>query len=375
MTSMPTPALPPPPGVTSNFEHPVSLKEQNNIAIGVSIPLTTIFFLVRVYTRIWIKRTWVFEDWLVMISYIGTIAFCGTGAAVMDHNGGKHEWDITPAQASDASYWFNVASIHYGITIGIAKISILCMYRRVFSPIRWSLFDMAIVFLIVLLALFYTATSIVKIWECVPRDKIFNNNIPGHCIDTPMLLNVSGLFNTITDFIILLLPTNAVWNMSMEVKKKVIVVLVFTFGLTAPAFSLVGFIVRLQGSTNPDKTWVQPEIVQWGLAELTAAVLCVCFPELGPLWGRRRRRGPTTSILHGRPRFVDLAFRKKQGDGLTTTGTYNLSTFHSERYAELPEGSTWNVEGAPPTYHPVGQKNAQGVTVTQEFRMDSSSRV
>ena len=96
-----------------------------------------------------------------------------------------------------------------------------------------------------------------------------------------MLLNASGLFNTITDLIIVLLPVKAVWNMKMEKKRKITVVLVFTFGLwyvfrlrcdcastysceSAPAFSLVGFVVRLRGSNNPDKTWVQPDIVMWG---------------------------------------------------------------------------------------------------------------
>lgn len=189
---------------------------------------------------------------------IGTIGFCGTGAATMAHHGGEHEWDITSAQAKEASYvssapthsisceegwkgkalqiltrpqWFNVASIHYGITICIAKLAVLFLYRRVFSPYRWSPFDICVTFLIVLLLLFYIATNLVKIWECIPREKIWNPTIPGHCIDTPMLLNVSGLFNTVTDFIIVLLPVRAVWNLNMKIKKKVLVVLAFTFGL------------------------------------------------------------------------------------------------------------------------------------------------
>lgn len=127
--------------------------------------------------------------------------------------------------------WFNAATIHYGITICIAKLAVLCLYRRVFSPRRWSPFDISIVALIVLLILFYTSTTIVKIFECNPRAKIFNSELPGKCVDVPMLLNTSGLFNTVTDFIILLLPVKAVWNMNMKRQKKVIVVLVFTFGL------------------------------------------------------------------------------------------------------------------------------------------------
>lgn len=180
----------------------------------------------------------------------------------MKHHGGEHQWDMTRAEAKEAYYvrtrknfppirrqptakclsktsrqdadetyqWFNVASIHYGITICIAKLAILCLYRRVFSIPR-SPFDIAIIFLIVLLVLFYTATNITKIWECVPRARIWDPSIPGKCIDTPMLLNVSGIFNTVTDFIIVMMPFKAVWNLNMKLKKKVYVVLAFTFGM------------------------------------------------------------------------------------------------------------------------------------------------
>lgn len=45
------------------------------------------------------------------------------------------------------------------------------------------------------------------------------------------LLNASGLFNTITDYIILLLPMHAAYKLQMNRTKKLLVVAVFTFGL------------------------------------------------------------------------------------------------------------------------------------------------
>lgn len=107
-------------------------------------------------------------------------------------------------------------------------------------------------------------------------------DLEGICINIPVFLTAIGVFNTITDVIILLLPVKAVWSMTLPFHKKVIVVLVFTFGLAyvntqlcenasrsklctrAPAFSLYGFVVRLKGTNNPDKNWNQPAIVMWG---------------------------------------------------------------------------------------------------------------
>lgn len=388
-----------------------------DIAMGVAIPLTTMFFLLRTYVRIFIKRQWIGEDWLALIAYIGTVSFCGTGAATMAHHGGEHQWDMTRAQAKEAFYWFNVASIHYGITICIAKLAILCLYRRVFSPYPRSAFDITCIFLIVLLVLFYVATNITKIWECVPRARIWDLSIPGHCIDTPMLLNVSGIFNTVTDFIIILMPFRAVWNLNMKLKKKVYVVLAFTFGMCAPAFSLVGSIVRLRGTNNPDKTWVQPEIIMWGLAELTTGILCVSFPELGVLLKSGKRRPSmeaSTRIREGRYREQDAAFGGirhklwtwtstlsntlatvnttsgpeagsgwKGGDTTMVTSAkgYGSGGNGQHEHVELDEVKLINrpatavsVEGGRQVQPNSGRSNGD-VEVTREFRVDSASMV
>ena len=78
---------------------------------------------------------------------------------------------------------------------------------------------------------FYGCTTFVKIFECIPRAKIINPKIPGTCLDISAILDASGVFNTTTDFLILLLPIYAVKKLQMTKRKKVLIVLVFTFGL------------------------------------------------------------------------------------------------------------------------------------------------
>jgi hypothetical protein len=111
------------------------------------------------------------------------------------------------------------------------KCAVLCLYRRVFSTHRWAPFDIIIVAFMGILVAFYSATTFVKIFECSPRAKIVNQKVPGSCVNVPTLLVTSGLFNTITDFLILLLPVKAVREAKMAQKKKLLVILAFTFGL------------------------------------------------------------------------------------------------------------------------------------------------
>ena len=129
------------------------------------------------------------------------------------------------------SQWFNVVAIQYGLAVCLIKITLLMLYRRVFSTHRGSMFDIAVISVIVVLSLFYGITTFFKIFECNPRAKIFNTSLPGTCFDISQILKTSGAFNTVSDFVILLLPLHAVSKLRMKKKKKVLVILVFTFGL------------------------------------------------------------------------------------------------------------------------------------------------
>lgn len=108
----------------------------------------------------------------------------------MGNHGGVHEWDLTKAQARGVVrvglqsihesihlltphvQLFNIASIIYGPAIGCTKVSILLLYRRIFSPQKKSRVDRAIRLFIVILSLFYVAITLAKIFECTPRERI-----------------------------------------------------------------------------------------------------------------------------------------------------------------------------------------------------------
>ena len=72
---------------------------------------------------------------------------------------------------------------------------------------------------------------LVKIWECVPRAKIWDRSIQGYCVNAASILDVSGFFNTVSDLLILLIPIRAVHALQMKRKRKAGVVAIFTVGL------------------------------------------------------------------------------------------------------------------------------------------------
>lgn len=83
----------------------------------------------------------------------------------------------------------------------------------------------------VICCLYYITTIIVKTWECTPRARIWDKSIEGTCASVATVLNTDGLFNTLSDFFILLVPLKALWTLQMKRIRKVGVGLLFTVGL------------------------------------------------------------------------------------------------------------------------------------------------
>lgn len=128
--------------------------------------------------------------------------------------------------------WTNIVNCFYTPTILFVKWGILLLYRRVFVVYKGSLLDWSTQILIFVVFGFEVAAIFIKIWKCVPREKIWDEHLDGHCVNFAGFMISSGVFNTATDIIILFLPIKAVWNLQMSTKTKFGVVSIFTIGLT-----------------------------------------------------------------------------------------------------------------------------------------------
>lgn len=233
--------------------------------------------------------------------------------------------------------WFNATSITYGVVILSTKLAILLLYRRVFVVNSGSLLDWVLRTFSAILILFYFATSVVKIWECTPREKVWNKSVPGTCVNVSTLLNTSGLFNTITDVIILLIPVKSVWSLHMNARRKLCVIAVFTVGFTAPVFSVVGFVVRLRTSNSPDLAYNGPLILLWATAEISTGLICVCVPTLAPLAHRRKPARPTASIIAGASGSRRMG--NKKPDSLDEQGLWDRGDLELQQQASYPSFS------------------------------------
>ncbi|KAF2679747.1 hypothetical protein K458DRAFT_113776 [Lentithecium fluviatile CBS 122367] len=293
------PAISAPPGSQSHLEDPQNvLWEFNIIAQTVCMTVAGTLFFLRCYVRLGFSRmprSWALEDWMVTLSFFGLTVYSALMGVMMERNGGVHLWDLTQDQAEPALYYFWIETIIYGPFIFFTKYSILLLYLRLLVPTRWSPLWTTIHIFIGIAASFYVSLTLVKIWQCHPMERAWKKQIPGACINLPVLLQVSGLFNTISDGLILLVPIKACWKLKMSVGKKVAVCAVFTIGAVAPIFSALGFSCRVRTAKSADSTYNDPQILLWATAEITTGVICSCLPALPPLIRKPRKLSTTTT--------------------------------------------------------------------------------
>lgn len=200
------------------------------ITVAICFAATTIPLAFRTYVRAVLKGRFQLEDAVCVLSWIGLVVYLALTLVALANHAGTHEWDLTVSEVPGALYWLNANSTAYGLAIMCTKLSVLLLYQRVFFPQRWSRSDICLkVFMGVLLG-FYIGTSLAKIWQCVPREHIWDKSTPGSCINISVLFNTSGIFNTVTDIITLLIPVKVVWSLNMKRKRKLAVLAVFTVG-------------------------------------------------------------------------------------------------------------------------------------------------
>lgn len=143
------------------------------------------------------------------------------------------------SDANTATQLANVSQIIYGPIIFVTKLSIFLLYLRIFAPSTRSKTHIFIQVLIWVNLLFYTANTIVKIFECTPRSKIWDRGTPGICVNINSLIMTAAVFNVLSDFIILLLPIACVWRLQMKLTKKLATSAVFAAGALYVSFPRV----------------------------------------------------------------------------------------------------------------------------------------
>ncbi|KAI9048002.1 hypothetical protein LZ554_007800 [Drepanopeziza brunnea f. sp. 'monogermtubi'] len=274
-------ASPAPPGVIPNFENPKDvLRTINFVTGGLAIGLTTLFVFGRLYVRLWVARAVLIEDWFCLAAWIFNTVFCATSIHTSSYGAGYHEWEVSPQDLVGFRKTEYVLAIVYGPAIFCIKMTLLLILVRIFTPFRTTI--NAIWGFIVFLFLYYAVVMALKILECNPIASVWDPNVPGTCLNEPLLFKIDSALSVFTDAVILILPILLVSPLQVSIKKKLRTIALLSAGGVGTATSVVRMIlvVRLDGSLYGlgDQTVSVTRLNLLCIAELAIGLICACLP-------------------------------------------------------------------------------------------------
>ncbi|KAF4472899.1 integral membrane [Fusarium albosuccineum] len=238
--------------------------------------LSTFCVCLRIFARTFLVYTIGLDDFIVVASMLGSIAFL-TGTVSQIKYGLGDAVRLEVLQQFLQSLLATV--IAYSFTQITVKISIVVQYRRILiSKGAQRLFNWLLTWLSVY-GLFCVLSSIITCW---PIAKYWNDSIPGGCIDRSILHYVLASVNIINDILVLIAPWPFLNKLLLGRKAKMALIGVFGCGI----FVCIVTMVRLHSLyvNNSAPIDQQPvkgvDIALWSGLEINVAIMCASVSTL-----------------------------------------------------------------------------------------------
>lgn len=113
----------------------------------------------------------------------------------------------------------------------MVKMSIICFTLRVFPDERFRRICYGIMVLVACYGISFTISTALQCWPVEFAWQQVDSAHQGKCNDIHLQAWMAAIFNIILDLILLVLPLHSLWNLNMGVKKKVMIMSMFSLGI------------------------------------------------------------------------------------------------------------------------------------------------
>ncbi|KAL8748005.1 MAG: hypothetical protein Q9190_000155 [Brigantiaea leucoxantha] len=168
------------------------------------------------------------------------------------------------------------------------KLSVLFLYRRLFSTHQTCSFTIILYIVGAYVVAWAIYTFLVILFQCTPIHYSWDlprGFVQGQCIDLTGGYLGTGITNTVSDFAVLILPMPIVWSLKIRRRQKLIICGIFLLGSFACASSIARVIFLVRSTNGPvDTTYDTVQPIIWSIIEPTLGIICACLPILRPLF-------------------------------------------------------------------------------------------
>ncbi|KAI0873364.1 hypothetical protein GGS24DRAFT_501857 [Hypoxylon argillaceum] len=273
-----------------NYTNPQSRAPAGEVIGSMLLVLVTTILAIRLYSRRRLTNGFGLDDTLICLAYVPALAFTVTGIITQRvFQWGHHLWDVEPKLFSANILLILIHMLLFDLATCLTKLSILAMVRRLTTASSNKIEHAAML----ILAAIATANSviflIVEIFQCWPISSAWEiSEAPYSCINEEAHLMSANIINTITDFVVVLLPIRTTMKIQLAPRQRVVVISLFGIGLIASSVGIARtyFTWSLLTAEDYDTTWQCWYVWLSSLIEVHLGIICASIPATKPFFAR-----------------------------------------------------------------------------------------
>ncbi|KAH7081117.1 hypothetical protein BKA63DRAFT_461972 [Paraphoma chrysanthemicola] len=224
---------------------------------------------------------------------------------------GRDIWTLPFHDISELikSYW--ICEILYFTLTWLIRIAFVLFFFQIFVDKNFRKVLSAVIGVYILamvsgiLAVSFICTPISYLWNS------WDGEHKGHCLDHNAAVFAQAALSIVADIVTLALAISQIWNLQMNMKKKIGVMLMFSLGTLTTVVAAIRLKSLVKFATTPNPSWDYLSAGLWSIIEYQVGVICICMPSirlgiarlLPKAMGSSRQNGASTS--HGSGRVFD----------------------------------------------------------------------
>ncbi|EUC50581.1 hypothetical protein COCMIDRAFT_81567 [Bipolaris oryzae ATCC 44560] len=280
----------PPPTPARSPEYMAENHAPHLMAVeGPLFALSTTAVLLRFYVRIFMLKTFGWDDIMMLIAVCISITTLGLFLTVINLGLGKH------AEAFPVENIFPFFKYMYFYSILIIagysfiKLSIGLFLLRLADRTRWRPF---LIGMLIFIVIFTLGSTFAIIFQCIPIRAGWDYTMrpptgTAKCYDATIFKNV-GVFNSCiniaTDLIFALIPIPMVWKLQVTIQTRIGLAAILGLGLFASAIAI--YKTPMQANFFKVKDWSGDGswYYIWQQVEMHVGIIAACLPTIKPLF-------------------------------------------------------------------------------------------
>lgn len=266
--------MPPPPGVTPDFQRTTSVQIAFIVVFAVTYALATVALGLRVYTKAFLLKSVNWDEPMLIVAWAVTLAFFKLSLDAMHFGFGRNLWDVTPTQMMGYLQLLLSLALTYIWPPTLTKLSILFLYWRISADKIFRGCIIATAFVVLAYTIVFTVLFAGPCYPLLgtPESAVCLNNIAVS----------QAVLNILTDAVVIVLPMPIIHSLHMPLKQRISLGCILTLGSAACIASIVRVAYVRAMVDNPDVTSTQCSAAVWSLLEMNLAILCNSLAALKP---------------------------------------------------------------------------------------------